>query len=295
VKDLLSGQAEIVRYEGDVSEFRGQEVKKIDLPGSNKQDYLLMSKDGKTLIAKKEGNVYLEASRWGFDERDGRFGVMEGKVVITHSDTLVTEETIENGEIRRIEGIENGQTTFYILPRREESAIRLNWDGSFDGELVDLVEGDYEIHLEFNEGIFQDIRLSHRSRALTLAEVTGISQEIEIAASAFIEITPEQRTKDLNSFNEFAGTAEQELVKRIGQEKASVVMQDLRQIGNSLIHDPEQADALAEEMASKISSVQLSESEWKSVAEVLTNTANSLRENGVHLGSDGNLVGGLRV
>ncbi len=58
LKDLLSGQHQVIIYDGTVDEFRGQEVKKIYLD-SAKQDYMIVSKDGQTLIAKKEGNVYL--------------------------------------------------------------------------------------------------------------------------------------------------------------------------------------------------------------------------------------------
>jgi len=294
LKDLLTGQHQVIIYDGTVDDLRGQEVKKIYLDGK-RENYMIVSKDGERLIAKKEGNLYLEASRWAIDPSSGRFGVVEGRAVITHGEHLTTEETIQGGKILRIEGIEDGESTFYIIPRRGEEAVRMSEDGSFDGELVNLVGGDFALHMEFNKGVFEEVRLAHQARALTAVEMEAITQEMQIEAGRFIEITPAQKETDRGNFIEYVNEVEVKLVEKLGAEKAAAVVNDLRQAGQSLIEDPSRYEEVKDSLHQKTGEVNLSQEEWKSVAEIVSGVAKGMEEKAIQMGADGNMIGGFLI
>ncbi|PIQ82786.1 MAG: hypothetical protein COV76_01865 [Candidatus Omnitrophica bacterium CG11_big_fil_rev_8_21_14_0_20_64_10] len=194
---------------------------------------------------------------FGLDEQ-GRFGLVNGKVLVNTPNGLIEEYTVFGGNIVLIEGRDaiTGKTRYFVSPGEGKSTVRVSPDGRFiEGQVVDLSE-DYKFSLldgdltreivirptyTYSQGQIADARVEATGfEQLTEKQLQAVAEALEAEVPATHVPTAEELANARKDADGFRSVVEQELTKQLGTEDAGAVMQKFwPMIQNLLVGTPE--------------------------------------------------------
>lgn len=267
-------------------ELEGRQVLQISLgtgPNGVKQ-YLWVDATTHAPIASLQGQDYI------------RYIAPPKVDTVTHVAAAINTEitrTLEDGSKLILE-VRDGLVTKARLTRGDQSwlftgnevgDLQLSSDGTiFTGQLVDEPTG---LSFIFDRGsLTKTVLLPTITSALSVGQLAAVADILESSSPILFEPTPEMTQQHLQDFNLEVGNLQNLLAAKFGTNKAQALVAEFKQSGQTVIQTPETQANERQRLAEQTSSVELSDSERRTMGEVVTDWANGLRAKGIQMGAN---------
>ncbi|MBI1953823.1 MAG: hypothetical protein HYS41_06855, partial [Candidatus Omnitrophica bacterium] len=312
IADFLLGNAKAVTLEDGrlTTEVTFKENSKLYLDATTDAVLARSYFDPTRGLVKEISSPNPNDKSFGLDEQ-GRFGLVNGKVLVNTPSGITEEYTVYGGNIVLIEGRDTatGKTRYFVSPREGSDTVRVSPDGRFiEGQVVDLSEdykfglldGDItrEIALRptiiYSSGQIVDAKIQAQGFSdLSPEKLHALAQAMEAAVPPLHDPTPEQRTAAQQAAPQFLAVVKEELTKLVGAENAEAMLKSFGPTLQTLIENPdalpaEQARLQQEQATLTVSKEQAS----TALSRAMEKGINWLKTQGDSFADDGNWVAG---